>query len=460
MKRLLFLLAALLLLPAAASAQTWVFDSDFPATRQFSSVHGMAVDGEGKVWIQYFGATERIIARGTPRNTNVVYVFNADGSEASFSPIKYVNTGGVIDTVGVFTNATGALEGRSGRGLGVDADGNILISQFATIFKVDHRSSVNTTDSTVVGIAKVNPFGNAAITSVGSDDQNNVYVTTVSPLGSPIRVYSPDLTSFESASAPTRGFNRAVLASADGLNVFRFDYTTPFTTVFSRPDEFSAFDSLGVTMRGFRTESAAINVATGDLWFAAGSPLDLPNQDPEAVTWWQQESWYGFALSDLVSYTNGVPTGTIEIPVPRDSLRWANTLGVGRPRGIGFSPDGLSAYIGEFSQPAPSAQKQTKTGVAVEPGAPGIPEGFSLQQNSPNPFGASTTISFGIESAAHVRLRVLDTAGREVGVLVDEALTAGNYDASFDADGLAAGIYVYVLEVDGRPMSRRMLVLR
>ncbi len=115
--------------------------------------------------------------------------------------------------------------------------------------------------------------------------------------------------------------------------------------------------------------------------------------------------------------------------------------------------------MGEFSLPGPSLQRFRNTSVSAAP-APGEASGFTLEQNQPNPVANATTISFGIEAAGHVRVRVLDVTGREVAVLVDEALAAGNYTTRFAPGSLAAGVYVYTLEAGGQVTSRRMLVVR
>ena len=47
-------------------------------------------------------------------------------------------------------------------------------------------------------------------------------------------------------------------------------------------------------------------------------------------------------------------------------------------------------------------------------------EGYSLHQNSPNPFSAATTVSYEIPRAMHVRLGVYDALGREVALIEDD----------------------------------------
>ena len=42
-------------------------------------------------------------------------------------------------------------------------------------------------------------------------------------------------------------------------------------------------------------------------------------------------------------------------------------------------------------------------------------------------------------------LKVFDVLGREIKTLVNERQSAGNHDATFDASGLASGVYFYKL---------------
>ncbi len=108
---------------------------------------------------------------------------------------------------------------------------------------------------------------------------------------------------------------------------------------------------------------------------------------------------------------------------------------------------------------------------------PPLPDGFTLDQNFPNPFNPTTTIRYVIggeargtgngdgsgdrdKSDSWVRLVVYDLLGRQVAVLVNERQSPGEYHATFDAMGLASGVYVYRLTSGSFVQSRRMLALR
>jgi len=124
------------------------------------------------------------------------------------------------------------------------------------------------------------------------------------------------------------------------------------------------------------------------------------------------------------------------------------------------------------------------------------PENFNLLQNYPNPFNPSTVISWLIPSPAQgsdgpspaqgsdgqlarqnnatgqaigsqVKLSIFDLTGREVTVLVNEKQEAGYHQVTFDASGLASGIYLYRLSVgsvNGKStdlvLSKKMFLLK
>jgi len=85
--------------------------------------------------------------------------------------------------------------------------------------------------------------------------------------------------------------------------------------------------------------------------------------------------------------------------------------------------------------------------------------------NYPNPFNPSTKISFILNHASFVNLKVYDVVGREISVLVNEKLNTGSHSYAFDAGNLNSGVYFYKLEsisADGRVsmLTKKMILLK
>jgi len=89
-----------------------------------------------------------------------------------------------------------------------------------------------------------------------------------------------------------------------------------------------------------------------------------------------------------------------------------------------------------------------------------VPLEFSLKQNYPNPFNPNTKISFDLPSNVKVMLKVYDMLGREVAMLVDGEMNAGNHEANFNASGLSSGIYIYRLTAGSFTETKRMNLLK
>jgi hypothetical protein len=104
--------------------------------------------------------------------------------------------------------------------------------------------------------------------------------------------------------------------------------------------------------------------------------------------------------------------------------------------------------------------------VAVEEPPPAAPVSFALEQNFPNPFNPSTTISFTLPEAAHVTLKVFDLLGREVATLVNEARNAGKHSVTFSTDahhhpaGLSSGLYFYRLQAGSWSSTKKMALVQ
>ncbi len=90
----------------------------------------------------------------------------------------------------------------------------------------------------------------------------------------------------------------------------------------------------------------------------------------------------------------------------------------------------------------------------------GPSEDYRLYQNFPNPFNPATIISYKLNNDGYVSLSVYNLVGQEVGTLVSEFQKAGTYTRQFDASNLAAGVYLYKLQVNGFTSVKRMTLIK
>jgi hypothetical protein len=89
------------------------------------------------------------------------------------------------------------------------------------------------------------------------------------------------------------------------------------------------------------------------------------------------------------------------------------------------------------------------------------PNSFELFPNYPNPFNSATNITFALSYPGNVTMAVYDILGRVVKTLTDEQLQPGAYTLTWDASGVASGIYYYRMSTsDGRSLTRKMILLR
>jgi hypothetical protein len=79
----------------------------------------------------------------------------------------------------------------------------------------------------------------------------------------------------------------------------------------------------------------------------------------------------------------------------------------------------------------------------------GVPVSVGVSQNYPNPSNPKSLIDYQLSFTGKVNLRVYDISGKELATLVNEVKDAGYYTAQFDGSGLASGIYIYRLIIEG-----------
>ena len=446
MKKIATLVVLVVAFAAAGFGQNrWNFAGYWPDStfaKKATGAHGVAVDPAGKVWMQFFGRTDSIQnANGTFTGTLNIFIFNANGTPASFSPLKVLSGAGVTDTLFSSTPPSGAVA-VSNRGLKRDHQGNILVSIFDRIYRLNYLTGAV--------MNKVVTGGNS-LAAAAADTLGEIFVQTVVP-GNPIKIFASNFSSLGNVTDTSRGFCRTGEVSKEGNDYYSANYTNHSVLRYR-----SAFGTFGpyvvgpndTLMKGFDCESMCWNPTRTRLWASSGSAADLPNRYPGATTNYGVNRWYAFNTTNF----------TIT-----DSLIWkfyntdsANT----KPRAIGFSPDGLTAYVACFGAGTyPAFEKFTFGPSSVEPDPSVIPVAFTLSQNYPNPFNPSTEIKFTLTKSGFTTLKVYNTLGQEVATLVNENLGVGGYTSHFVASNLSSGTYIYRLTTNGQTMTKKMMLMK
>ncbi|MBE0647721.1 MAG: T9SS type A sorting domain-containing protein [Bacteroidales bacterium] len=85
------------------------------------------------------------------------------------------------------------------------------------------------------------------------------------------------------------------------------------------------------------------------------------------------------------------------------------------------------------------------------------PSGFFLNQNSPNPFGEQTTISYSTDRESNIRIILLDNTGKSVKTLVDRSHMPGKYSVTLQGENLSSGIYYCNMESGAKVQTIKLV---
>ena len=89
-----------------------------------------------------------------------------------------------------------------------------------------------------------------------------------------------------------------------------------------------------------------------------------------------------------------------------------------------------------------------------------IPDKYYLSAAFPNPFNPTTQIKFSLPVDEYVSLKIYDILGREVAQLVNEIKIAGEYEVTFDASQLSAGVYLYKIEAGNYKATKKLILMK
>ena len=122
-----------------------------------------------------------------------------------------------------------------------------------------------------------------------------------------------------------------------------------------------------------------------------------------------------------------------------------------------FSESGYAdsrGYIVEYEPTASAVFGSERGPVRVLMGSP-----------SPNPFNPRTTICFELPESGHVRLSICDLRGRLVHALVDEDLSSGGHQATWDGkdmrgEGVSSGTYLARIDFGTMHETKRLTLIK
>ena len=402
-----------------SDAPQYVYDGVF--TDSVSGGHGIVVDKYNRIWVGNYNYSPMGLR-----------VYDADGTEATFSPIDSVTVPwGTGDTV-IYTNASGSC-----RGISLDNDGNLLYTHGGKLLRI------NIEDGTGMDFH----FGDYSTYSKAAQDADGyIYLAQVVPGDDgPVVVLNDDFTIAQEISIETPPWSRAMEVTSDGSGIW-----LPNLLSSQKVYNYTTSDFVNYAL----TDSIHTNAAGDTIIDAAVCGI---NWGPDGGLWlsgWGNSGDNHIWRFDLAARTYGVMASV------DTSL---GGFGDNDARGVAFSATGDTMYVISWESP------HVFRFVAGIPGSVradrGIPEGYSLAQNYPNPFNPTTEIRYEIGKMEPTSLVIYTIVGTQIRTLVNTVQPTGEYRVVWDGRDskgllLPSGVYVYQLRTGTVNMSKRMILLK
>lgn len=89
-----------------------------------------------------------------------------------------------------------------------------------------------------------------------------------------------------------------------------------------------------------------------------------------------------------------------------------------------------------------------------------LPHAVELLPNYPNPFNPTTTLSYRLNRAGHVKLAVFNSLGQHIATVVNSLQPAGSYSIPFDGSRLSSGVFFIRLESSGVTQTGKMVLIK
>ncbi|MBS1560680.1 MAG: T9SS type A sorting domain-containing protein [Bacteroidetes bacterium] len=153
-----------------------------------------------------------------------------------------------------------------------------------------------------------------------------------------------------------------------------------------------------------------------------------------------------------VMYHQGVTNDRLGATHPLKSAGWPDAFVERELGGIGASVNRFmpqTVRFGTFNALNPSSVEETTENL-----------GFSLNNAKPNPATEVAEITFSLDVAGNVSLVLFDMLGNRVNTLYNGQMDAGLHGLSVDPSTLSNGTYYFTLTVNGKSITKTMVVMK
>ena len=280
------------------------------------------------------------------------------------------------------------------------------------------------------------PLGGALVIAVPTDDDGEARVGVTAADGT-------------YAVGGLGAGDHVVLFAADGYAPEYYNGQTDWTTA-DRLDVAGDLDGVDAAMGGLNrpvgarpaAKLPAVDGVEGWVRLDGGAParaalVTVRDAAGGIVDFALTDGAGGFALDAFASDAASVQVSAVRYEVRE---RAYSALAGAPPSVIGFRLARAGAVAGEAAPTtAPPA-----VGIGV----------------APNPLRRAARVTVSLAEAAPVRVSVVDALGREVAVLADAPLGAGEHALALDAGGLAPGVYLVRVETTAGAAARPLTVVR
>ncbi|MCB2213392.1 right-handed parallel beta-helix repeat-containing protein [bacterium] len=209
------------------------------------------------------------------------------------------------------------------------------------------------------------------------------------------------------------------------------------------------------------TSSTDIPAAGGTISYDANVVSNVPGTYPNVVFWTKVKLPDGSFFPTIQFQTSFTLTPYMNVSgsLTQDVPAFAPDGNYELWGYVGFNPNGDLRYGNFFPFTKSSTAVYTDPADSWASMGDAVPTVYEMQTAYPNPFNAATTLTVNLPESAELHVTVYNVQGRQVAELANGSYTAGTHRFTFEASGLASGLYFVRAMVPGQFEQTQKLVL-